>query len=249
MSRIVFGINPVREALRSSPDDVERIFFCGQPKGEAQRLVVDAKKCHIKTGREEKKYLDKLTCESKHQGVAAIISDFCYSELHDILSICKNSDEAAFILVLDGIQDPHNLGAITRSAEAAGVHGIIIPKDRAAGVTSTVEKVACGATQHVKIARVTNIARTIEEIKEAGVWVAGLDVDGDTSLYKTNLNLDTAFVVGSEGKGIRPLVRKKCDLIISIPMKGKINSLNASVSAGVAMYELQRQRSSTNTSS
>ncbi|MBE9535565.1 MAG: 23S rRNA (guanosine(2251)-2'-O)-methyltransferase RlmB [Proteobacteria bacterium] len=249
MSRIVFGINPVREAIRSSPDEVERVFYCEHPKGEAQRLVNDAKKCHIKTSREEKKYLDKLTGEPKHQGVAALISDFSYSDLHDILDVCKGSDDAAFILVLDGIQDPHNLGAIARSAEAAGAHGIIIPKDRAVGVTSTVEKVACGATQHIKIARVTNIARTLEEIKEAGIWVAGLDGSGDTSLYSADLKLDTALVVGSEGKGIRPLVRKKCDFLINIPMRGKINSLNASVSAGVAMYELQRQRSSTDISS
>jgi len=247
MSRIVFGINPVREALKSSPDEVERVFYCDHPKGEAQKLVNDANKFHIKTSREDKKYLDRLTGESKHQGVAAIVSDFSYSELHDILHICKGSDEAAFILILDGIQDPHNLGAIARSAEAAGVHGIIIPKDRAVGVTSTVEKVACGATQHIKIARVTNIARTIEEIKEADIWVAGLDGDGDTSLYSADLTIDTAFVVGSEGKGIRQLVREKCDFVLKIPMKGKINSLNASVSAGVAMYELQRQRFSTNT--
>lgn len=243
MSRIVFGINPVKEALRSSPDEMERVFFCDHPKGEAQRLVNDAKNQHIKTTREDRKYLDRLTGETKHQGLAAIVSDFSYSELSDILDTSKNSSEAAFILILDGIQDPHNLGAIARSAEAAGAHGIIIPKDRAVGVTSTVEKVACGATQHIKIARVTNIARTIEEIKDAGIWVAGLDGDGDTSLYSADLKLDTALVVGSEGKGIRQLVSKKCDLIINIPMKGKINSLNASVSAGVAMYELQRQRS------
>lgn len=249
MSRIIFGVNPVREALRSSPDEVERVFFCDQPKGEAQRLLNDVKKHHIKTSREDRKYLDKLTGESKHQGVAAVVSDFSYSELHDILNACKKGNEAAFILILDGIQDPHNLGAIARSAEAAGAHGIIIPKDRAVGVTSTVEKVACGATQHIKIARVTNIARTIEEIKEAGIWVTGLDGAGETSLYNTDLTLDTAIVVGSEGKGIRPLVSKKCDLIVNIPMRGKINSLNASVSAGVAMYELQRQRFSLNTSS
>ena len=248
MSRIVFGINPVREALRSSPDEVERVFYCDQPKGEAQKLVNEARKHHIKTCREDRKYIDKLTDESKHQGVAALISDFSYSELHDILDICRDSDEAAFILVLDGIQDPHNLGAIARSAEAAGVHGIIIPKDRAVGVTSTVEKVACGATQHLKIARVVNIARTLEEIKKAGIWVAGLDGEGETSIYNADFKVDTALVVGSEGKGIRQLVRKKCDFLINIPMRGKINSLNASVSAGIAMYELQRQRFPTNTS-
>lgn len=242
MSRIVCGVNPVREAIRARPDDVEKIFYIENISGEAKRILQHARQNSIKSTRDSKARLDELAGNIKHQGILAVLSDFPYSTIPDIIKGWKVSEGKAFILVLDGIQDPHNLGAIIRSAEAAGIHGIIIPKDRAVSVTSTVEKVSTGAAEHVKIARVTNISRTLDDLKKEGIWVTGVEGDGNLSIYEADLVMDTALVIGSEGKGIRPLVRKKCDFVATIPMKGKINSLNASVSTGVVMYELLRQR-------
>ena len=242
MSRIVCGINPVNEALRARPQEVEVVHYTAGEKQKLRHILDRSKKNRIKVLEEKKDRLDELAGDVKHQGIVAIISDFIYTDIQGILAEWKKSGSKAFILVLDGIQDPHNLGAIIRSAESAGIQGIIIPKDRAVGVTSTVEKVSAGAVEHVKIARVTNIARTLDDLKKAGLWIAGAEADGKQSIYDADFDMDVALVIGSEGKGIRSLVKKKCDLLLSIPMKGKVNSLNASVSAAVVMYEVLRQR-------
>ena len=242
MSRVVYGINPVREALLSSPDDVEKVCYSSRDKAPIKDILSICRRSGIKTFQDQKEKLDKLSEVESHQGVVAVVADFKYCHLEDIIDAWRGSSEKAFILILDGIQDPHNLGAIIRTAESAGLHGIIIPSDRAASVTSTVEKVSAGAVEHMKIAKVTNIARAIDELKGRGVWVAGAEADEGLSLYDADLDVDLALVVGSEGKGMRPLVKQKCDFIFSIPMKGMVNSLNVSVSAAISIYEALRQR-------
>ena len=242
MSRIVSGVNPVREALSARPDQIEVVYFSTKDQSRLSSLLNISKKARIRTSPTDKKQLDKLSGDDKHQGIVALISDYSYSNLHEILDFSRKSEEKAFILVLDGIQDPHNLGAIIRSAESSGIHGIIIPSDRAVNVNSTVEKVSAGAVEHVKIAKVTNIARTLETLKKEGLWVMGAEGGSKISLYKSDLTVDIALVIGSEGRGIRPLVEKKCDLMFNIPMNGKVNSLNASVSSAIIMYEAVRQR-------
>ena len=242
MSRIVAGINPVAEAIKARPDEIEKVL-CSLKEGPKLQFIKNA--CREKRIRfipEEKRRLDEISGNANHQGVAAMVSDFSYCHVNDIIENWKKSGKRALVLVLDGIEDPQNLGAIIRSAESAGVNGIIIPKNRAASVTSTVEKVSAGAVEHVKIAMVTNTARTIEELKAAGLWIAGADATGDKTIYETDLDSDLAVVVGSESKGMRPGVKKSCDFIISIPMHGKINSLNASVSTALIIFEAVRQR-------
>ena len=190
----------------------------------------------------DKEELAKLAGGINHQGVLAQVSAFQYYSLEELIQGWKKSDKKAFFLVLDSIQDPHNLGAIIRTAETVGIDGIIIPKDRSVAITAAVEKVSVGAVEHVKVARVTNIAQTLKALNEEGVWIAGTDGEGENSLYETDLNMDLALVIGSEGKGIRPLVKKQCHFLLSIPMQGKINSLNASVAAAIVMFEITRQR-------
>lgn len=244
MSRIVYGINPVREALVANPDDVEKVCYSSRDKPPIKDILAICRKSGVKTFQDQKEKLDKLSECDSHQGVIAVIADFKYCHIEDILDAWRASSEKAFILVLDGIQDPHNLGAIIRTAESAALHGVIIPSDRAASVTSTVEKVSAGAVEHLKIAKVTNISRAIDVLKASGVWVAGAEAAEGLSLYDADLDVDLALVVGSEGKGMRPLVKQKCDFIFSIPMKGMVNSLNVSVSAAISIYETLRQRRS-----
>ena len=185
--------------------------------------------------------LDYMTGGANHQGVAVIIAEQEYCEVSDILALAEERNEKPFIIVCDEIEDPHNLGAIIRTAEAAGVHGIIIPKRRSASLNVTVAKSASGALEYMKVARVTNIAATIDELKEKGVWVFGADMDGE-DYSKTDFDCACALVIGNEGRGIGQLVAKKCDAIVSLPMFGKINSLNASVAAGILMYEVVKSR-------
>ncbi len=177
-----------------------------------------------------------------HQGVIATTPPFEYAEVEEILEDAKNKNEEPFILILDGIEDVHNLGSIIRTSETAGVHGIIIPRRRAAAVNSTVYKTSSGAVEHMKIARVNNINETIKSLKEKGIWVCGTDIDTETVYYNQDYNMPLAIVIGSEGSGMNRLTKENCDFLVRIPMKGKINSLNASVSAGIVMYEVVRQR-------
>ena len=186
----------------------------------------------------------QMAQNENYQGVIAIVPPYEYCEIEDILEEAKLKNEAPFILILDGIEDPHNLGSIIRTAETAGVHGIIIPKRRAACVNSTVNKVSAGAVQHMKIARVTNISDSIEKLKEAGLWICGTDINTNTCYNEQDLTGPLGLVIGNEGSGISEKVKKNCDFLVKIPMKGKVNSLNASVSAGIVMYEALRQRES-----
>lgn len=233
------GKNAVTECI-SSGKTIEKIII--QNGIDAKNIIDLARDRGIKIQFANKSALDDLSVTKKHQGIIALTSDFVYSSVEDILQLSKQKSQPAFILILDGIEDPHNLGSIIRVAECAGVDGIIIPKDRAVGVNETVVKVSAGATERVKVAKVVNLNRTIEDLKKHNIFVYAADMDGDT-MYQTNLKGDIALIIGSEGFGVSKLTRKLADGIISIPMYGKINSLNASVSAGVVVYEIIRQRS------
>lgn len=232
------GKNAVRECINANKT-IEKVLI---QNGSQNRELIDlAKSKGIKVQFVNKSALDDFSETKKHQGIIAIATDFKYSSVEDILVYAQKKNEDAFILILDGVEDPHNLGSVLRVAECAGVHGVIIPKDRAVGVTETVVKVSAGASERVKIAKVTNLNRTIEELKQKNIFVYCADMDGEP-MTKTNLTGNIALVVGSEGFGVSKLTRKLADGIISIPMFGKINSLNASVSAGIVVYEAIRQR-------
>ncbi len=236
----IVGRNPVIEVLKNK-EDVEKILVLrGDLKGSINKIIGIAKDKGIKIQEVNQKTLDEISEGESHQGVAAVISPFKYSSVEDILAYAKEREEAPFIIILDEIEDPHNLGAITRSAECAGAHGIIIPERRSASVNQTVYSSSAGAIEYMKIAKVTNITQTIKKLKDEGIWVYGADMDGET-YYKSNLTGSVALVIGNEGKGISKLVRENCDVILSIPMKGKISSLNASNAASILMYEVLKQ--------
>lgn len=242
---LIYGKNPVLEAIRSGTT-VNKIYVQKKDK-ELKEIRELAKEKKIVLVEAEKSKLDRMITGDgekliNSQGVVASVTDYKYCEIEDILNLAGNRNEKPFILILDMIEDPHNLGAIIRTAECMGVHGIIIKKRNAAQVTDVVEKVSAGAISYMKIARVTNITETIKKLKEKGLWVYGLDMDGDSTIYETDFDGSVAIVVGNEGKGISRLVRESCDVIVSIPMYGKINSLNASVSAGISVYEIAKQR-------
>lgn len=193
----------------------------------------------------DKRDIGRLCGSEHHQGVALRLEGFPYSEVADIMSSWRESGESGLILALDGVQDPHNLGALIRSAACAGAHGVIIPKDRAARVTATVEKSAAGAAETIPVAQVTNLAQTLDELKEAGFWVYGTADSAASSLYCHDLTGNVVVVIGGEGEGVRPLVRKKCDFLVAVPLRGGVNSLNASVAGGVVLFEALRQRLAT----
>jgi 23S rRNA (guanosine2251-2'-O)-methyltransferase len=205
------------------------------------KIIGEARKKGVVVKFESKDKMDKISDSKNHQGVIAYVAAYDYVEVEDILSYAREKDEQPFILILDGIEDPHNLGAIIRTANIVGIHGIIIPKRRAVGLTATVAKTSAGAIEYAKIARVTNITRTIEDLKKEGLWIAGADMDGEI-MYKVDLKGPLAIVVGGEGQGVSKLVKEKCDLVARIPMKGDISSLNASVATGVIAFEAFRQR-------
>ena len=239
---IVEGRNAVLELLESGKD-INKIFIQnGEKHGSIHKIIAKAKENKVVMVEVQKSKLDEMSVEGNHQGVVAIVPPFEYVEVEDILNLAKERKEDAFILILDGIEDPHNLGSIIRTAETAGVHGIIIPKRRAASINSTVSKVSAGAVEHMKIARVNNINDTIKKLKENGVWIIGTDINTDTYYYNQDFKGNIAIVIGSEGFGISRLVKENCDMLVKIPMKGKITSLNASVSAGIIMYEAVKQR-------
>ena len=210
--------------------------------GSINKILAIAKQRKIVINEVEKVKFNQIAKEQNHQGVIAIVPPFDYCDVEDILEEARNKNEDPFILILDGIEDPHNLGSIIRTAETAGVHGIIIPKRRSASVNSTVSKVSTGAVEYMKIARVTNLNDTIKKLKEAGVWVCGTDMNTKIEYTKQDYNMPLAIVIGSEGFGMSRLVKENCDFLVKIPMKGKITSLNASVSAGIIMYEVVRKR-------
>lgn len=238
----VEGRNAVLELLETDRD-VNKIWVRkGEKHGSILKLLAIAKQKKILIVEVEKSKLDKIAQTPNHQGVIAMVPPFHYCEVEEILEEAKRRGEKPFILILDGIEDPHNLGSIIRTAETAGAHGIIIPKRRAASVNSTVNKVAVGAVEHMKIARVNNIKDTICVLKEQGVWIYGTDMHTDTYYYEEDYKGSCAIVIGSEGFGMGRLVKENCDFLVKIPMKGNITSLNASVSAGIVMYEVVKQR-------
>ena len=237
---IVCGRNSVLELLKSGKDINKLFIEKGNRSGSINEIIAKAKQDHIVIVEVDKRKLD--TMAANHQGVVAIVPPFEYCDIYDILDYAKAKDEDPFIVILDGIEDPHNLGAIIRTCETAGVHGVIIPKRRSASVNSTVVKVSEGATTYVKIARVTNLNDTIIKLKDAGLWIIGTDMSAKTYYYDQDLKGPIAIVIGSEGFGMSDLVKKNTDIFIKIPMAGKITSLNASVSAGIVIYEAVKQR-------
>ncbi len=236
---VIAGRNAVTEALRSGRE-IEKILIADGSEGSISKIVALAKERGISVRFEDRRALDRITDEV-HQGVVAYAAAAKYSSVSEILRTAEERGEDPFIMILDDIEDPHNLGAIMRTAECAGAHGIIIGKDRAAGLTETVAKASAGAIEYMKVAQVTNIARTVDQLKEKGVWIAACDMDGD-EYTKADLTGAIGLVIGNEGKGISRLVREKCDFVVSIPMVGKISSLNASNAAAILMYEVVRQR-------
>lgn len=238
----VEGRNAVIELLESGKD-INKIFITkGEKHGSINKIISMAKERKVILVEKDKRQMEQMAQNQNYQGVIAIVPPFEYCEIEDILDRAEELKEDPFILILDGIEDPHNLGSIIRTAETAGVHGIIIPKRRAASVNSTVSKVSAGAVQHMKIARVTNITDSIEKLKEKGLWICGTDINTDTYYYNQDLTGALAIVIGNEGNGISDKVKKNCDFLIKIPMRGKITSLNAAVSTGIIIYEAMKQR-------
>ena len=238
----VEGRNSVLELLESERDINKILIAKGEKHGSINKIISLAKQRKIVITEVERKKLNLISENENHQGVIAIVPPFNYVEVEDILNEAKNKGEDPFIVILDGIEDPHNLGSVIRTAETAGVHGVIIPKRRAASVNSTVSKSSAGAVEHMKIARVNNINETIKQLKDEGLWVCGTDGKAENYYYNQDLKGPLAVVIGSEGFGISRLVRENCDFLVKIPMKGKITSLNASVSAGIVIYEILKQR-------
>ena len=244
MSNQIEGRNPILEALRAGrsmnkiliSNDVERHSAIAE-------ILYLAKERKVPVEWLSPEILKTKSSTRSPQGVIAYVSAKDYLDIHDLLNISKNKGESAFYVMLDGLEDPHNLGAIIRTADASGVHGVIIPQRRAVGLTVTVAKTSAGAIEYVPVARVVNLNNAIKTLKENNIWVIGIDQDGKRSFIEIDFKLPTAIVIGGEGKGLSRLVKENCDEVVSIPMKGKISSLNASVAAAVAMYEVVRQRS------
>lgn len=237
----VEGRNAVLEAFRSGRV-VDKLFVLERCEdGPVRTILREAKKHDTMVRFVKKERLDQMSETGKHQGVIAVTAAYDYTEVEDILNKAREKGEAPFVVILDNIEDPHNLGAIIRTANLAGAHGVIIPKNRAVGLTATVARTSAGALNYTPVARVTNIARTIEELKKEGLWFVCADMGG-TSMYQLDLKGPMGLVIGNEGEGVSRVVKEKCDFVASIPMKGDIDSLNASVAAGVLAYEIVRQR-------
>jgi len=238
----IAGKHPVMEALRAGRN-INKIWIAdGGNRHVTQPIIAEAKKLGIVVQFADKRKLDQMVQDVPHQGVVAQAAAYRYAEVDELIAAAEAKGEEPLLLVLDEIEDPHNLGSILRTAECTGVHGVIIPKRRSASLTPTVSKTSAGAVEYVPVARVTNLAQTIDKLKERGIWVAGTDVNDAEEVYRANFNLPLAIVIGNEGKGIGRLIREKCDFLVKLPMHGRLNSLNASVAAGVLMYEAVRQR-------
>ncbi|MBQ3494249.1 MAG: 23S rRNA (guanosine(2251)-2'-O)-methyltransferase RlmB [Clostridia bacterium] len=234
------GKNATLEALKSGTT-INKILVQSDQQKACSQIVALAKQAKVRVDFVDKRVLDSKSQTKRHQGVLAETTEYEYSSLDDIFEKAEKQGQAPFIVILDGIEDPHNVGAIIRTCECVGVHGIIIPQYRACLINETVIKTSAGATANMNVCKVTNINQTIDELKSRGVWVYGLELGGN-DIYKTNLTGSVALVIGSEGKGVSELTKKKCDEIVSLPMYGKINSLNASVATAVAVYEIKKQR-------
>src|SRR5581483_6659389 len=238
---IIYGINAVSEALKARGRAFEWVGVAKERHDlRLQRVVEDCRRIGVAVRFVGRPELDRMAGNNAHQGVVAVTSSKQYLELDDVVAAKRGAH--SLIVLLDGIEDPHNLGAILRTADAAGADGVVIPERRAVGVTPVVTKASAGASEHLPIAKVTNIARTVDELKDRNIWVVGLDERGTQTYDSLDYKMDCAIVLGAEGKGVHELVRKKCDFVVSIPMLGKVSSLNVSVAAGVMLYEVVRQR-------
>lgn len=235
------GRNAVLEAFRSGKTIDKLYVLDGCQDGPVRSITREARKHDTIVNYVTKERLDQISETGKHQGVIAVSAAYDYARVEDILALAEKKGEQPFVLILDGIEDPHNLGAIIRTANQAGAHGVIIPKRRAVGLTPTVARTSAGAVNYVPVAKVTNISNTMKELKDRGMWFVCADMDG-TLMYDMDLTGPIGLVIGNEGDGVSPLVKKNCDMVASIPMKGDIDSLNASVAAGVLSYEIVRQR-------
>jgi 23S rRNA (guanosine2251-2'-O)-methyltransferase len=241
MSEVIYGIHAIGEALKRGGRRFDYVAVSrDRTDNRLQGILDDCRAQGISVRFVPREDLDRETRTNTHQGVMAVTSRKEYTGVDELLE--HKHGEYSFLLVLDGVEDPHNLGALIRSADGAGVDGVIIPERRAAGITGTVVKASAGASENLSIARVVNIARTLDELKSENVWVVGLDERGDKSYDELDYNMNCAIVMGAEGKGLHDLVRRKCDLLVSIPMMGAVSSLNVSVAGGIVMYEVQRQR-------
>ena len=238
----VEGRNAVIELLESGKDINKLYITKGEKNGSINKIIALAKENKVVIVEKDKKQMEEMAQTDNYQGVIAIVPPFEYCEMDDILNYAKEREENPFVLILDGIEDTHNLGAIIRTAETAGVHGIIIPKRRAASVNSTVSKVSCGAVEYMRIARVSNITDSIKKLKEEGLWICGTSISAEKYYFNQDLTGPLGIVIGNEGKGMSDLVEKNCDFLVKIPMMGNVESLNASVSTGIIVYEALKQR-------
>ena len=243
MAHMIYGIHPVKESLKSSHTPIQEILIGAQPPSSSLQSVVDlAAERKIQVTFTTKENLERLARGGLHQNVIAMIQETSYADIDEVLGRWKREGKKAFFLILDSIQDPQNLGSLIRTSLGCGVHGIIIPKDRAVGITPSVVKASAGATAHLPIVKVVNIANTIDVLRKEGIWVYGASGEASELIYDLDLDMHLAIVLGAEGKGIRPLVKKKCDRLFSIPMRGPVSSFNVSVSGGMILYEVMRQR-------
>jgi 23S rRNA (guanosine2251-2'-O)-methyltransferase len=240
---VIFGINAVAEALKARGRTFEWVGVANERNDlRLQRLIQECRQSSVPVRFLPRVEIDRMAGSGSHQGVVAVTSSKQYSDLDDVISAKRG--EYSLVVVLDGVEDPHNLGAIIRTADAAAADGVVIPERRAAGITGTVAKSSAGASEHLPVAKVTNIARTLEDLKAKGLWIVGLDERGKQGYDEVDYKMDCAIALGAEGKGLHDLVAKKCDFLVSIPMLGKVPSLNVSVAAGVVLYEIVRQRRS-----
>jgi len=243
MAQIIYGIHPLQEALKSSHLQIEKILIGTRTLHPSLQSILDfANTRKISVTFTTRESLDRMTKGGVHQNVVGLVRETPYADVGELLSHWKKQGTKALFLILDGIQDPQNFGSLIRTGLGCGVHGIIIPKDRAVGITPVAIKASAGAAAHLPIARVVNIAATIDLLKKEGIWVYGASGEAKDLIYQLDLNMDLAIVIGAEGKGMRPLVKKRCDRLFSIPMKGPLSSFNASVSGGMILYEVTRQR-------
>jgi 23S rRNA (guanosine2251-2'-O)-methyltransferase len=246
VSRFVYGLNPVLEALKAHPQDVVRVLLergrDGRRSHGGDRVAEAAAVAGVRIEDAPHGDLARRSRGGVHQGVGAELAEFRYADLPDLLDAARARGEPPFLLLLDGVTDPQNLGALLRSAHALGAHGLVLPKDRSAGITPAVSKAAAGALEHCPVARVTNLSRALSDLKDAQVWSVALAADADRDLPAVDLTSGIALVLGSEGKGVRPLVRKTCDHVARIPMQGQVGSLNVAAAGAIALYEAARQR-------
>ena len=247
---IIYGKNPVSELLLNPSSEIEEIFFYGDDRrNNTSEILSAAKGLGVKVSNLSKEDLSKLCQSTSHQGIAARVKDFKYHDLPDIIANAKEKGDQLFVVILDHIEDPQNLGAIIRTVDVLGAHGVVIPKDRAASVTPAVIKASAGAVNYVPVSRVVNLSVVIRDLKKQGVWIVGADSSSSISVWQEDFsNLDIALVIGNEGKGLSHKIKNKCDFLVSIPQSGKVSSLNASVATGIMIYEIMRQRISTSDS-